>query len=46
MGGIPWTKEEDQLLRKCIEQHGEGKWHRLPLLAGICLLDFITFAIN
>ncbi|KAB2621329.1 myb-related protein 308-like [Pyrus ussuriensis x Pyrus communis] len=35
MGGIPWTKEEDQLLRKCIEQHGEGKWHRLPLLAGL-----------
>ncbi|XP_048429183.1 transcription factor MYB1 isoform X2 [Pyrus x bretschneideri] len=35
MGGFPWTKEEDQLLRKCIEQHGEGKWHRLPLLAGL-----------
>lgn len=40
MGGIPWTKEEDQSLRKCIEQYGEGKWHRVPLLAGM-LINFI-----
>lgn len=40
MGGIPWTKEEDQLLRKCIEQYGEGKWHRVPLLAGMLLTSF------
>ncbi|XP_004302122.1 PREDICTED: transcription factor MYB90-like [Fragaria vesca subsp. vesca] len=35
MGGIPWTAEEDQLLRKCIEKNGEGKWHQIPHLAGL-----------
>ncbi|KAK9673274.1 hypothetical protein RND81_12G157100 [Saponaria officinalis] len=35
MGGVAWSEEEDQLLRKCIEQYGEGKWHRIPILAGI-----------
>ncbi|XP_050383182.1 transcription factor MYB113-like [Argentina anserina] len=35
MGGIPWTTEEDQLLRKCIEKNGEGKWHQIPHLAGL-----------
>ncbi|XP_047336066.1 transcription factor WER-like [Impatiens glandulifera] len=35
MGGVAWTEEEDQLLMKCIEQYGEGKWHRVPLLAGL-----------
>ncbi|KAK4798349.1 hypothetical protein SAY86_030675 [Trapa natans] len=35
MGGVPWTAEEDQMLKKCIEQFGEGKWHRVPLLAGL-----------
>ncbi|PQQ21191.1 uncharacterized protein Pyn_24127 [Prunus yedoensis var. nudiflora] len=28
-------RKEDQLLRNCIEQYGEGKWHRVPLLAGL-----------
>ncbi|KAE8722291.1 Transcription factor MYB1 [Hibiscus syriacus] len=35
MGGVAWTEEEDQLLKKCIERYGEGKWHRVPLLAGL-----------
>lgn len=35
MGGVAWTEEEDHLLRKCIEQHGEGKWRRVPHLAGL-----------
>uniref|UniRef100_A0A7N0TZP9 Uncharacterized protein n=1 Tax=Kalanchoe fedtschenkoi TaxID=63787 RepID=A0A7N0TZP9_KALFE len=35
MGGVAWTEEEDHLLKKCIEQYGEGKWHRVPLLAGL-----------
>ncbi|KAF3452407.1 hypothetical protein FNV43_RR02840 [Rhamnella rubrinervis] len=35
MGGVAWTKEEDNLLKKCIQQYGEGKWHRVPLLAGL-----------
>ncbi|KAJ8762767.1 hypothetical protein K2173_017582 [Erythroxylum novogranatense] len=35
MGGVAWTEEEDHLLKKCIEQYGEGKWHRIPLLAGL-----------
>ncbi|KAL6286822.1 hypothetical protein ACE6H2_011212 [Prunus campanulata] len=28
-----WTKEEDGLLRQCIENHGEGKWHQVPYKA-------------
>lgn len=34
MGGICWTKEEDHLLKKCIQQHGAGEWQRIPLLVG------------
>ncbi|KAI6692824.1 hypothetical protein NL676_020534 [Syzygium grande] len=34
MGGVAWTEEEDHLLMRCIEQYGEGKWHRVPQLAG------------
>ncbi|KAL7141610.1 hypothetical protein ABFS83_08G064700 [Erythranthe nasuta] len=30
-----WTKDEDILLRKCIENYGEGKWHLVPLRAGL-----------
>ncbi|KAL3526968.1 hypothetical protein ACH5RR_011624 [Cinchona calisaya] len=30
-----WTAEEDILLRNCIEKHGEGKWHQIPLKAGL-----------
>lgn len=30
-----WTKEEDGLLIKCMENHGEGKWHEVPYKAGI-----------
>ncbi|KAK4836065.1 hypothetical protein QYF36_018080 [Acer negundo] len=30
-----WTEEEDKLLRKCIEIYGEGKWHQVPLRAGL-----------
>ncbi|KAJ4848333.1 hypothetical protein Tsubulata_003732 [Turnera subulata] len=29
-----WTEEEDKLLRKCVEQFGEGKWHLVPSRAG------------
>ncbi|KAJ8447781.1 hypothetical protein Cgig2_015144 [Carnegiea gigantea] len=35
MGGVAWTEEEDRLLRECIHRYGEGKWHRIPLLAGL-----------
>ncbi|XVF30927.1 hypothetical protein REPUB_Repub16aG0101400 [Reevesia pubescens] len=35
MGGVAWTEEEDYLLKKCVERYGEGKWHRVPLLAGL-----------
>ncbi|PIN21399.1 Transcription factor, Myb superfamily [Handroanthus impetiginosus] len=28
-----WTKEEDILLRNCIDKYGEGKWHLVPLRA-------------
>ncbi|KAH7851352.1 hypothetical protein Vadar_010388 [Vaccinium darrowii] len=28
-----WTEEEDCLLKKCIEKHGEGKWHQVPYKA-------------
>ncbi|XP_050378322.1 transcription factor MYB75-like [Argentina anserina] len=30
-----WTKEEDHLLRNYIEKYGEGRWHKVPLLAGL-----------
>ncbi|XP_058078619.1 transcription factor MYB1-like [Magnolia sinica] len=30
-----WTAEEDNLLRKCIEMYGEGKWRQVPLRAGL-----------
>nr|WEY18724.1 anthocyanin regulator 4-II [Petunia x hybrida] len=30
-----WTEEEDILLRKCIEKYGEGKWHQVPVRAGL-----------
>ncbi|XP_027162525.1 transcription factor MYB113-like [Coffea eugenioides] len=30
-----WTEEEDILLRKCMEKYGEGKWHQVPLRAGL-----------
>ena len=49
MGGVAWTEEEDRLLRECIQRYGEGKWHRIPLLAGIhifqllCLYLFFGF---
>ncbi|KAI6692814.1 hypothetical protein NL676_020524 [Syzygium grande] len=35
MGGVAWTEEEDHLLMSCIGQYGEGKWHRVPQLAGL-----------
>ncbi|XP_026429932.1 transcription factor MYB90-like [Papaver somniferum] len=31
----PWAENEDQLLRKCIEKHGAGKWGQVPLRAGL-----------
>ncbi|KAK4416411.1 Transcription factor [Sesamum alatum] len=30
-----WTKEEDILLTQCIEKYGEGKWHKIPIRAGL-----------
>ncbi|KAL8044726.1 hypothetical protein ABFX02_08G064500 [Erythranthe guttata] len=30
-----WTNEEDNLLRKCVQTYGEGKWHLVPLRAGL-----------
>ncbi|KAJ9707405.1 hypothetical protein PVL29_002430 [Vitis rotundifolia] len=30
-----WTREEDTLLRKCVEKYGEEKWHLVPLRAGL-----------
>ncbi|KAI3994977.1 hypothetical protein MKX01_019791 [Papaver californicum] len=29
-----WTEDEDLLLRKCIEKHGEAKWRQVPPRAG------------
>ncbi|XP_019427214.1 PREDICTED: transcription factor MYB24-like [Lupinus angustifolius] len=29
-----WSKEEDDLLRACVQQYGEGKWHLVPKRAG------------
>ncbi|XP_031493320.1 transcription factor MYB1-like [Nymphaea colorata] len=30
-----WSKEEDCLLKKCVEKYGEGKWHLVPQRAGL-----------
>nr|BAJ17661.1 transcription factor GbMYB1 [Gynura bicolor] len=30
-----WTTEEDMLLKNCIAKYGEGKWHLVPLKAGL-----------
>ncbi|KAI3665592.1 hypothetical protein L6452_44219 [Arctium lappa] len=30
-----WTAEEDTLLRNCIDKYGEGKWHLVPIKAGL-----------
>ncbi|KAF7849171.1 hypothetical protein BT93_L1167 [Corymbia citriodora subsp. variegata] len=30
-----WTEEEDMLLKKCVEEYGEGKWHQVPYRAGL-----------
>ncbi|KAJ4706924.1 Myb transcription factor [Melia azedarach] len=44
-----WTKEEDDLLRKCIEKYGEAKWHRVPARAGLnrcrksCRLRWVNY---
>ena len=44
-----WTEEEDILLKQCIQKHGEGKWHLVPVSAGIILesrvseIDFSFF---
>ncbi|KAL5559348.1 hypothetical protein UlMin_035559 [Ulmus minor] len=29
-----WTRDEDVLLKQCIEKYGEGKWHLVPARAG------------
>nr|QTO65857.1 R2R3MYB [Sarcandra chloranthoides] len=30
-----WSKEEDDRLRKCIDEYGEGRWREVPLRAGL-----------
>ncbi|EEF49787.1 r2r3-myb transcription factor, putative [Ricinus communis] len=30
-----WTPEEDDLLRKCIQKYGEGRWCLVPTRAGL-----------
>ncbi|XP_030955973.1 transcription factor MYB114-like [Quercus lobata] len=30
-----WSEEEDILLKQCIQKHGEGKWHLVPVSAGL-----------
>ncbi|CAF2062686.1 unnamed protein product [Brassica napus] len=30
-----YIAEEDNLLRQCIDKYGEGKWHQVPLRAGL-----------
>nr|QYJ10360.1 anthocyanin regulator transcript variant IR1 [Raphanus sativus] len=36
-----WTAEEDNLLRQCIDKYGEGKWHQVPLRAGMFFFNKI-----
>ncbi|KAK4279397.1 hypothetical protein QN277_011184 [Acacia crassicarpa] len=30
-----WSKEEDDLLRACVQRYGEGKWHLVPQRAAL-----------
>ncbi|XP_075493490.1 transcription factor MYB75-like [Primulina tabacum] len=30
-----WSTEEDVLLKNCVEQYGEGKWHLVPVRTGL-----------
>ncbi|KAJ7964503.1 Myb transcription factor [Quillaja saponaria] len=30
-----WSQEEDKLLRHCIQNYGERKWHLVPQRAGL-----------
>ncbi|XP_068649257.1 transcription factor MYB114-like [Aristolochia californica] len=30
-----WSKEEDSLLQKCVEEYGERNWHLVPQRAGL-----------
>uniref|UniRef100_A0A161WTI4 Uncharacterized protein n=1 Tax=Daucus carota subsp. sativus TaxID=79200 RepID=A0A161WTI4_DAUCS len=30
-----WGSDEDTLLRRCIEEYGEEKWHLVPQRAGL-----------
>ncbi|KAJ7297351.1 hypothetical protein O6H91_Y062500 [Diphasiastrum complanatum] len=45
----PWTLEEDALLAKYIETHGEGCWRNVPRLAGLlrcgksCRLRWVNY---
>ena len=36
-----WIAEEDNLLRQCIDKYGEGKWHQVPLRAGMFIFNKI-----
>ena len=38
-----WTEEEDILLKQCIQKSGEGKWHLVPVSAGIILESSVFF---
>ncbi|XP_073042256.1 transcription factor MYB1-like [Primulina eburnea] len=44
-----WSKEEDGLLKKCVETFGEGRWHLVPLRAGLnrcrksCRLRWVNY---
>lgn len=37
-----WTAEEDEILTKYIQAHGEGSWRSLPKNAGIYMSIYIT----
>jgi len=37
-----WTTEEDSLLRQCINKYGEGKWHQVPVRAGMLFTNTHT----
>jgi hypothetical protein len=37
-----WTEEEDNMLRKCVQEYGVGKWRLVPKRSGLHSYDILA----